>query len=320
MIDTTINNSTVRLVTRENGIQRDQEQAGLKPRRGTTMVVDTFEPVTLAELNDHAALLTRRDRKYAVNAATAEEFIAALPVGTRALDIDGNRSFPYASLYADTPQRHSFLLASHGRRRRFKIRTRSHGYHAPVFMEIKTPGPRGLIVKDQVGALPNEAVDDRSDLPKLWGLLAESGLLSVALSALDFRGVTSPAVGTLRPCLEITYNRSTLLMPDEHARVTVDTDLTFRAVTPRSHGEGWDSDEEAWRGEVEVSDPITLDDFAIIETKTDGAATSVDFHLWRKGKRPDRVSKFGIGMALTNPDLPAHRWGRVLRAIESGTL
>ena len=59
--------------------------------------------------------------------------------------------------------------------------------------------------------------------------------------------------------------------------------------------------------------PLQIGDCVVVETKSSGAPTPLDRALWARGSRPQRVSKFAVAMALSEPGLPANRWNRVLR-------
>lgn len=51
----------------------------------------------------------------------------------------------------------------------------------------------------------------------------------------------------------------------------------------------------------------------VVETKTAGPTSFVDQLLWSAGQRPVKISKYGAGLALLHPELPATKWNRVLR-------
>ena len=57
-------------------------------------------------------------------------------------------------------------------------------------------------------------------------------------------------------------------------------------------------------------------DLAVVETKSSRAGTGVDRALWRAGHRPVRISKYGTGLGLLMPHLPANRWHRVLMRLQ----
>ena len=58
-----------------------------------------LETISLDELNERAAMLTRVDRKYALDAATASAILSRLPEGVLVLQIAGQVSQGYASTY-----------------------------------------------------------------------------------------------------------------------------------------------------------------------------------------------------------------------------
>ena len=89
-------------------------------------ILADLDSIGLDELNKRAAMLTRVDRKYALDAATASAILSHLPEGVLVLNIDGQVSQGYASTYYDTPDMDSYLLTALKRRRRFKVRTRSY--------------------------------------------------------------------------------------------------------------------------------------------------------------------------------------------------
>jgi hypothetical protein len=66
-----------------------------------------------------------------------------------ALEIDGARSFGYESVYFDTADLAGYRGAAHGRRRRFKVRTRTYLDSETTVLEVKTQGGRGETVKQR---------------------------------------------------------------------------------------------------------------------------------------------------------------------------
>lgn len=236
-------------------------------------VVSRVDGIGLDRLVSEAALLTRVDRKYALPAAAAGQVLAELAgsVYMQVLDIDGQRSFGYESLYYDTADLLSYHLAAHGRRRKFKIRRRTYLDSGASFLEVKTTTPRGFTVKERKPI-------DEADAEFVDGILHRNG----------FPISTHDLLGTL-----ITrYRRTTLLLPEHQARMTVDTDLTWAWPEHPGH---------------------RLDQLTIIETKSGTKASEVDHRLWRAGFRPTRVSKYATGLAAMRSDLPSNRWRPVLR-------
>ncbi|UOE42954.1 polyphosphate polymerase domain-containing protein [Agromyces larvae] len=248
----------------------------------------TLAPVSLDELNTRAELLTRVDRKYLLPLADLPRVLDRLPAGTLALEIDGARAQRYESVYFDTADLVSFTLAARGRRRRFKVRTRSYLGSDLAFLEVKTRGGRAVTVKDRV------AVD-----PDATTALSGDGH-AYARDVLDESGIGAPSDLHLDAVLTTRYRRATLLVPATGARpesrATVDLDLTW---VDRGRGGSFPT-------------VMTTPDRVIVETKSGASAGEVDHALWACGHRPTRISKYATGLAALRPGLPANRWHRVL--------
>lgn len=246
-----------------------------------TVATDDLGGVTLAELAERAALLTRVDRKYVVPHAAADDLLrrlAAVPGGARVLDIDGRRSFAYRSVYLDTPDLLTYRLAARRRPRRFKVRTRSYLDTREHWFEVKVRDQRGRTVKERLPRTTGgPTTADDGTVPFTHEVLASHRLLPDELD--------------LRPVLATTYQRVTVWLPGCDSRLTIDTLLeghgpTGTAVLP-------------WR--------------AVVETKTGGATSVADRLLWAAGHRPVRISKYATAMAALDTHLPANRWAPVLR-------
>lgn len=238
--------------------------------------------VSLAELQADAALQTRVDRKYVVPLPTLGTLLEQLGPGTRVLDVDGRRTFTYRSVYFDSPTLTSYLGAARRRRDRFKVRTRTYVDDGACWVEVKTRGPRGTTVKERAPHAPDAS-----------GTLTEPAWSFASTVLGDDRAARLD--GPLRPTLVTTYDRVTLHVaaPDgTSSRTTLDTGLLW-------------------------TDPATgrdrsLPGLAVVETKTGSTPSPTDRLLWRHGLRPVRISKYGTGMAVLHPDLPATPWRRVL--------
>lgn len=249
-----------------------------------------LDTIDLAELTDRASLLTRIDRKYVLPRSALDAVLADLDPGVRVLDINGVRSSAYESVYFDTPELTSFLMAAHPRRRRFKIRTRTYVDSAQSYLEVKTRGGRGLTVKDR---LPY-ALDDRATLTAEGRRYTDT--------VLDEADITGAEGQDLVPTLTTRYLRTTLFIPESSSRATIDTGLSWATVPDRP----------AVRADAL---PLRLDrpQLAIVETKSGSRASAVDRILWAHGHRPATMSKYGTGMAALRRDLPANKWAPVLR-------
>lgn len=250
-------------------------------------LLDDLPTVDLPELTRRADLMTRVDRKYLVHRDAVPAVLEALPPDTRVLQVEGRRVFGYRSLYFDTPDLTSYLLAARRRPRRFKVRTRTYLDAGSAWLEVKTRDGRGRTIKTRIPW--SEAVAGLRRDGRAFVCQALAGTVADPADLVDLLG----------PELSTTYRRATLLLPDRAVRVTIDTGL---AVSRRG-------------------DPgLLLPHLAIIETKTPGPACPADRALWALGQRPVRVSKYATLLAALDPSLPANRWLPALRRITAGAV
>lgn len=267
----------------------------------TTISTDSLAAVTLAELNAAASLLTRVDRKYLLPVHAAQDLVHALG-DAQVLQIGRRRSFAYASTYFDTPELGSYFQAAHKRRRRFKIRTRSYLDSGLTFLEVKTRGPRGATIKQR---MDYRAADADHLTPEGLGFIADC-LAPLSGSVRDARRVAR----SLKPVMSTTYRRTTLHLPDDGARATIDTDLTWTAFASGEDDEGEErgsGTRATRRGAPRPAGPL-----AVVETKNPARCSPTDRYLWANGHRPSRISKYATGMAVLHPELPANKWHRLL--------
>ena len=235
--------------------------------------------VQLSRLQSDAALLSRRERKYLVPVSVAASLVAAISGDARALQINDERSFRYESVYFDTPAGQSYLASARRRRHAFKVRTRTYVNSRECMLEVKLRGSRNRTMKSRLDYPANSS-----------GQLNDTALEFIA----DVLGAGNESV--LAPTLTTIYQRSTLLLPGD-ARLTIDTD--FSATTP-------------------AGEHVSLNEFAIIESKSRLAPTVADRALWRMGFRPIKLSKFGTSLAAMDPTLPSNRWTRALKSPWTG--
>ena len=157
-----------------------------------TILAD-LDAIGLDELNERAAMLTRVDRKYALDATQASAILSRLPEETRVLQIAGQVSQCYASTYYDTPDMDSYLLTALKRRRRFKVRARTYLSTGASFLEVKTRGPRGLTVKKRMPISWDAAGAPLAGERRSW-VAGKSCMAAIAVPYLEiFTGRTPPS-------------------------------------------------------------------------------------------------------------------------------
>lgn len=241
--------------------------------------LDHLPAVSLDELNDAAGLLTRVDRKYVIPAEELDAVITGLcPTGSdglRVLEVDGRRESAYESTYLDTVALDSWTGAAHRRRRRWKVRTRTYADTGERWLEVKTRGPRGTTVKER---LPHDGTEVAGPAAE-W---VRDRLAAAYVPDVDPSGLVAT--------LHTGYRRTTLLLPADGGRATVDRDLRWTS----GHGSA------------------AVGDVLVVETKSGSQRPGpLDRRLWELGHRPVRISKYGTGLALLTPGLPRNRWHRV---------
>lgn len=175
----------------------------------TVVDVALLPALDLDSVDRRAALQTRTDRKYVTDAATVERLVAGLDA--HVLEIDGRRTFGYASTYFDTPDRQAYLAAARRRPGRWKVRTRTYLHDGSTWLEVKRRDPHGRTVKQRIAHLdPAEHLGGD------------------ALAFIGSFPAVAPHVLDLAPALSTAYERTTLVL--DAGRVTIDRDV--RCATP----------------------------------------------------------------------------------------
>lgn len=236
----------------------------------------SLAPIDLAEVDRVAALSERVDRKYLVRGKLFEEVLAEIDPGTRVLDIDGVRTFRYETVYFDTPELDTYLMAARSRPGRVKIRIRSYLDSGLCRLEVKRKNRIGITAKYQT----SHRLEERNHL------------LSEDLAFVSEVAPKGLERDLLRPTLTVRYLRTTLVGHDLHSRMTIDTEL--EAIDRYGRG-------------------VALGEFVLVETKSQGRPTALDHRLWKRHCRPVKMSKYCTLMAVLNPCLPANKWNRTLR-------
>lgn len=240
-------------------------------------VVADLPPVTLEEVLEAAGLQTRVDHKYLVTPEQLSHLLREVDGRFAALQIGTSRVFAYESVYFDTAELDLFRAHRQGRRRRYKVRSRSYVDSGECMFEVKLKGGRGETIKSRMpyASTARAVVDDEAQR-----------FLRERLATVY--GLPAPA---LEPVLTTAYSRSTLVDLDDGSRLTCDVDL------------------QCHDGVGEVRGP----DLVVVESKSVAGRAAADLAFARMGVRPVRVSKYCLGIALLHPYLSANRWNRVLR-------
>ncbi|MBQ6557028.1 MAG: polyphosphate polymerase domain-containing protein [Bacteroidales bacterium] len=237
--------------------------------------------ISLEEM-DGVKLMNRTDSKFLTDQATLLGILAdAGAQGYRALETEGSKIATYDTLYYDTPALQMFLDHHNRRLVRQKVRTRIYVDSGIGFLEIKRKNNHGRTKKKRL-EIPVAEFKDFSSDDGACAFLEEKSAYSAS---------------QLRPSLETVFRRITLVNPAMSERLTIDSRLGFR--NPRTGREA------------------SLRDAVIIELKQDGRTESPMRKILLDHRvKPVRMSKYCIGITLTDPDVKSNRFKLKIRRIE----
>lgn len=231
---------------------------------GTDWLTDSFDTLSLDELNNRAEMLSRIDNKYVIPRSALARLVPSFATQFDILAIDGQRSFSYDTRYFDDVQRSAYYEHHQGLRKGFKVRVRRYVDTGLCYMEVKVKGARGRTEKFR---LPYDA--DKRD-----ALTPEAK--QFAIETYENQYGKSFAYD-LKPSLDLRYSRITLVSRHSEERMTIDTDLKFS--TP-------------------FGTISTGTDVFIIEAKSALGRGYADRLIREMGHQPTkRCSKYCIGMA-----------------------
>lgn len=235
---------------------------------------------------DELASVGRFDHKFLVPVGHLDTLIGSLHDEWRVVESELGRSIRYVTTYLDTTDLLTFRMHRQGRRRRFKVRTRTYGAGSESVLEVKLRDARGRTTKVRL-AEPHGTTN---------GGLEPASLTSVE-SVLAAAKIDAP-LEPLVPSLTTEYTRTTLANVDLQERLTIDVGLEVA----RAGGGG--------------AGPVRLGtSYAIVESKSSQVGSATRRHLRAAGAFPHRVSKYCVGLATTRPDVVAPQWRPALRRL-----
>lgn len=240
--------------------------------------LERLRSMSLAQINERAALVTRTCRKYLVPTELMPALFAGAERDFGMLEIDGRTSFLYSSTYLDTPDLRTFHDHRQGRRLRYKVRTRTYVDTDTKMFEVKSKGARGITDKARI-ELPMEAPSDR-----LTWRTREFLDRSLARYRMDSPDRLVPAAVT-------DYRRTTVVSFSGEERVTVDSEMVGH------------------RGDWSVR---MRPDVVLLEVKTRGGLTTTERRLHESGVRQARFSKYAATLSALEPGLRGNRWLRAM--------
>lgn len=231
-------------------------------------IIQTFAPITLAEMSS-VKLMNRTDTKFVTTMPQLMRLLEMARQDYFVQEIDGERNMLYDTTYFDTRDYGMFREHQHGHTGRQKLRFRTYVSSHLQFMEIKTKNNHGRTKKKRI------EVSDMS--------LRDEQKRAFIGQHLHY------AVDTLLPALNNHFSRITLVNKAKTERLTIDSHLTFRNMV-----NGTQKD---------------MGNLVIVELKRDGRVPSPILDMLRQLHiHPHGFSKYCMGSALTNPQLPCNRF------------
>ncbi len=246
-----------------------------------------MKAITLDELDERASLQRRVDQKYLVPRDLFERLVSELEDAYEVLEIDGERSFGYESVYFDTSDLLCFRQHVEDERPRFKTRTRLYVSTQACMFEVKVKTAEGTMDKRHLERSPSEQGKlDPATRSFLDEVIAASGFDAVAEG--------------FEPSLTTRFTRRTFAAREGAERVTCDS----RVEMLRSDGS------------VACLDPGHI----LIESKSEGGEGEWDHALGREGVEPVSLSKYRVGQSLLgadDPEEPLPTWARRLFSVSA---
>ena len=227
-----------------------------------------YEPITLEEMSG-IKLMNRIDTKFVTTRTRLLRLLDMARDDYWAQEIRGERLSRYDTTYFDTDDFAMYRVHQSGHTGRQKLRFRTYVSSNLQFMEVKTKNNHGRTKKKRI------KVEDMD--------LADAEKRRFLAEHLRY------SVDSMQPAIRNNFDRITLVNRAKTERLTIDTNLRFFNLVS---------------GKTLEMNPLV-----IIELKRDGLCYSPVLEMLRQLRIfPHGFSKYCMGSALTNPNLPVNRF------------
>jgi hypothetical protein len=241
-----------------------------------TELLNTFAPISLEQMSS-VKLMNRTDTKFVTTQERLQQLLKMALQDYYIQEIDGQRNLEYDTTYFDTRNFDMYCQHQYNHANRQKIRFRTYCISGLQFMEVKTKNNHGRTKKKRI-----EVKDMNVNETEKRDFLSHNLHYSV---------------DSLQPALNNHFSRITLVNKAKTERLTIDSQLSFHNLV---NGEYKD-----------------MGNLVIIELKRDGRVPSPVLEMLRQLHiHPHGFSKYCMGSALTNPQLPCNRFKRKLIEIK----
>ncbi len=233
-----------------------------------TELLKTFAPISLEQMSS-VKLMNRTDTKFVTTQKQLQQLLTMALKDYYIQEIDGERNPEYDTTYFDTRNFDMYCQHQYNHANRQKIRFRTYCISGLQFMEVKTKNNHGRTKKKRI------EVKDMN--------VNESQKRDFLSQTLHY------SVDSLQPALNNHFRRITLVNKAKTERLTIDSQLSFHNLV---------NDEYKDMGNL-----------VVIELKRDGRVPSPVLQMLRQLHiHPHSFSKYCMGSALTNPQLPCNRF------------
>lgn len=229
-----------------------------------------FPAIDLATVTSGWSLQRRSDAKYIVEIDALTKLLDATDIQFAQLEIDGKRSFEYATTYFDSNDLDSYKMHLAGKRQRFKVRHRHYVDTDLHRFEVKTKVPRGQTQK--------YILDNHHSLDQ-----TSSAFVAQALTTAYGTEYLSEVNLNLEPVVDIFFNRSTLVLSEFLDRVTIDTGLVSQYLGRQLK---------------------LKSDYCILELKSEEVRSRLHSALLGINVRPRKLSKYLVTIDALNTERP----------------
>ncbi|MCE5348226.1 MAG: polyphosphate polymerase domain-containing protein [Bacteroidales bacterium] len=172
------------------------------------LLLDSFAPICLEEM-DNVRLMNRTDTKYVLSVKRLPEILNRMDGMYKALMINSNRIFSYATTYLDTSDFLFFNQHVTGKLERNKVRYRKYENTGTTYLEVKKKTNKNRTIKWRIEN----------------NLTSGNGCDERAYSFINEYIPQKPLV--LKPVLKSNFKRITFVGPEIAERITIDYDLSF---------------------------------------------------------------------------------------------
>ena len=241
-----------------------------------TDLIGSFAPITLEQMSG-VKLMNRTDTKFVTTLERLRLLLEMAQGDYYIQEIDGERNMEYDTTYFDTTEFDMYRQHQYGHVNRQKIRFRTYVSSQLQFMEVKTKNNHGRTKKKRIEVTDMDVKD--------------------AVKREFLEKHLRYGVDTLLPAINNHFRRITLVNHAKTERLTIDSELCFHNLVS-----GIDKD---------------MGELVIIELKRDGLVYSPVLEMLRQLRiHPHGFSKYCMGSALTNPQLPVNRFKTKLRDVD----